>query len=253
MLVRKHGIEPWRVMDYVNHQWDAHAGLVGRSPLRKIHVKDGFDFIKQRMAGSKELSKEAFVRICKDMLIVKAISSLPHEIDTLNEVFDGLDFDKSGSIELGELAGGAAHFFRGTEAERMQAVFEMLDADGSGEISKDELEEWLTPFVNVMIPDPASPLRSHIIGKVVNDIHLEMDEDRENDISYVEMAGWIDKGNTIVHSAAASIERGLHTVHDPERQHRRWNHRKQMYLDACIEKLCLEPCHAVTRCDPIIV
>merc|ERR1712110_1403476 len=110
----------------------------------------------------------------------------------------------------------------------------------------DELEACLMPFVNAMIPETAKPLRPILLGKVTDDIQLEMDIDRQDGISYAEMVEWISKGNTIIGRVGRSIEDSMFEINDPRHRRRRARLRRTIYTDDLIEGLCMTPCSAAS-------
>jgi Ca2+-binding EF-hand superfamily protein len=152
----------------------------------------------------------------------KGIPQKPRDRDELYEIYDSMDFDRSGYLSLGEWAGGLSVFFRGTQEECVHAVFNTLDRDKSRTLTKTELQEYLKPFVKAMSPPQADALRPVLLKKATDDIYREMDIDHRNDISSEELLAWTRRGNNIIDKLADIIDKEVYRIWLAERERQRY-------------------------------
>mmetsp|Transcript_19785 Transcript_19785/g.35181 ORF Transcript_19785/g.35181 Transcript_19785/m.35181 type:complete len:502 (-) Transcript_19785:151-1656(-) len=222
-LINLHNIEPWDARGLIKDNLQKQSELARRSPMRKVPVKDGLDFMRAKagnnmglgsnMFGSgADLSKERFVDTIVMLLGAKEIPHTPAEREDLNAVFDSMDFDGNGSLSTGEWAAGLSVFFKGSMEEAVQAVFSCLDINKDGGISKKELQVYLGPFVKAMSPPSAAAIRPLLEKKAVDDIYYDMDMDHTADISSSEMIAWTKKGNNIVDKLADIIDKEVYQI-----------------------------------------
>jgi Ca2+-binding EF-hand superfamily protein len=218
-LISINNIEAWNARALIKENLKKQSDLARRSPLRFVPVKDGLSFISSRVSGFfRTLSRDLFVRLCLDLLHFKEVQNGPKDRDELYDIYDSMDFDRSGTLSLGEWAGGLSVFFKGDTSQCVQAVFSALDVDNSDTITKKELHEYLKPFVKAMTPAAADALRPLLLKKATDDIYKEMDMDEENDISSEEMLEWTRRGNNIVDRLADIIDGEVYRICLAERE-----------------------------------
>jgi len=142
------------------------------------------------LAGDQGIDKDTFVKYCNELLDARKVIVTPQQRLQLYEIFDSIDLDMSGFLSVGEWAGGLSVFLDGKPEQCTRAVFSALDVDDSGALSKDELREYLTPFVKVMSPPSADALRPILVKKVTDDVFAEIDTSKDGDISVDEFIQW---------------------------------------------------------------
>jgi Ca2+-binding EF-hand superfamily protein len=217
-LISLHGIEPWNARELINDNLRRQGELARRSPLRQVHVEDGLNYIGQKISswlpGSKGLTRENFVKSCLELLRTRNVLPFagPGDRQELLDIFTSMDFDRNGSLSLGEWAGGLSVFFKGTFEESMHAVFQTLDSNKNGSLSKTELQEYLKPFVKAMSPNQADSLRPLLLKKATDDIYKDMDFDHNNAISSNELLEWSRRGNSIVDKLADIIDKEVYRI-----------------------------------------
>mmetsp|Transcript_50731 Transcript_50731/g.162340 ORF Transcript_50731/g.162340 Transcript_50731/m.162340 type:complete len:398 (+) Transcript_50731:62-1255(+) len=195
-LLKKHSIEPWHARNLIKDKLQLQLELARDCPLRQIPVEEGLAYFRSKCPGP--MGKEVFVELSMELLKSKAIWTTPKHTDDLHHIFDSMDFDRSGSLDSGEWAGGLTVFFKGDTAQCVHAVFSTLDRDGNGKLSKAELSEYLKPVVKAMVPKEAEPLQPLLLSKSVDHIYAEMDEDTDGGVTSDEMLAWTRKGNNLV-------------------------------------------------------
>jgi len=221
-LITMHGIEPWNARELIRENLKRQAELAKRSPLRFIHVRDGLQYIGEKAHAwfSRTLTRDRFARAASDLLYSRNIQHTAQDRDQLLDVFDSMDFDRNGSLSLGEWAGGLSVFFKGTQDESVHAVFMALDTDKSGTLTSRELQEYLKPFVKAMSPATADSLRPLLLKKATMDLYDEMDLDHKNDISVEELLGWSRRGNNIIDKLADIIDKEVYRIWLREKERR---------------------------------
>merc|ERR1712187_421712 len=122
------------------------------------------------------------------------------------------DFDQNGALSIGEWAGGLSVFFRGTPEDGVRALFNVLDRDQSQSLDKNELQEYLKPYVSACTPSRADALRPLLLKKTTDDIFNEMDVDGANDISSDEMLNWIRNNNSIIARVITIIDTEVYNM-----------------------------------------
>eukprot|EP00442_Polarella_glacialis_P009742 CAMPEP_0115086704 /NCGR_PEP_ID=MMETSP0227-20121206/22761_1 /TAXON_ID=89957 /ORGANISM="Polarella glacialis, Strain CCMP 1383" /LENGTH=479 /DNA_ID=CAMNT_0002476247 /DNA_START=95 /DNA_END=1534 /DNA_ORIENTATION=+ len=213
-LINLHSIEPWDARSLVKDNLAKQGELAKRSPLRKVQVEDGLQFVKAKTQGwfQASLTRDQFVTICITLLATKEVQHTQKDRDDLYLIFDSLDFDGNGELSTGEWAAGLSVFFKGIMEIAVRAVFQTLDADNNASISKRELKAYVSPFVKAMVPPQASALRPVLESKVVNDIYSEMDMDKKGGISSDEMIMWTKKGNNLIDKLADIIDKEVYQI-----------------------------------------
>lgn len=208
-LINAHCIEPWSAKGLVKDMLLKQRELAKRSPLYQVPIDLGLAYIWQHPSlrwYQTHVTKEAFVAACLDLLFRMSIPFTPADRDDLFEVFDSMDFDRSGFLSVGELAGGLSVFLKGDTEKCVKAVFGALDTDKSDTLSRRELQEYLRPYVQAMSPAEAAAIRPVLLKKATDVIYSEMDSDKSNDVSEVEMLNWTKRGNSIIDRLAEIID-----------------------------------------------
>lgn len=217
-VINLHGIEPWDARGLIKENLRRQGELARRSPLRKVSVKEGIAYMKDKTKGgggllsSSEVSREQFVEAIVMLLGHESVPHTPQEREDLYAVFDSMDFDKNGKLCVSEWAAGLAVFFNGSTDDACRAVFSCLDTNSNGSVSKKELQAYLSPFVKAMTPSSAAALRPLLEKKATDDIYWDMDMDHSQDISADEMLQWTKKGNNIVDKLADIIDKEVYQI-----------------------------------------
>jgi len=194
-------IEPWSAKDRIMVHLQKQEMLARKTPLRHVPVQDGLNHFTNHASGILGGMTEAvFRKQAIAVLNAKGIKYSRADEQELTDVFKSMDYDDSGRLSLGEWAGGMTVFFRGSREDCVHAVFEALDADHNGTLSRQELREYLKPFVKAMVPEEAAALRPVLLKKATDDIFDEMDHFRQVDecITSEEMILWMQDGNNII-------------------------------------------------------
>merc|ERR1712232_928645 len=155
---------------------------------------------------------EQFVKTSIELMQTRGIQYNERDRQMLHEIFDSMDFDKSGTLDLGEWAGGLSVFFRGTQEECVHAVFNALDRDRNKTLSKPELQEYLKPFVKAMSPGEADSLRPLLVKKATDEIYNDMDFNHDGKITSEELLEWSRRGNTIIEKMADIIDKEVYRI-----------------------------------------
>jgi len=206
-LINLHGIAPWSAKDLVRQRLEKQKQLSKQSPLRLVPVEEGLVAIAQ---GGFPLRQPAFIRTCVAHLKSRQVAVGPRDGQVLAEVFEVMDFDKSGTLSLGEFAAGLSIFFEGDVDRCISAVFDLLDTTKSHSLTKQELEEYLRPLVQAMTPPEAEALWPLLLKKATDDIYVEWGAVRRGEVFLDEMMRWTKKGNTIVDRLAEIIDRTVY-------------------------------------------
>ena len=216
-VIHMYDIQPWNARSLIRDRLNKQGDLARTSPLRKVPVKDGLSYFRQKVTSSwvrpsSEVQKDEFVETIIMLLGHLDIPHNPREREGLYEVFDSMDFDGNGTLSTGEWAAGLSVYMKGSMEEAVRAVFNCLDANGDGAISKSELQVYLSPFVKAMSPPEAAALRPLLEKKAVDDIYYDMDMDHTADISSDEMLSWSKRGNNIVDRLADIIDQEVYQI-----------------------------------------
>jgi len=188
-------------------------GAFGAHPLCKINVGVAMTHFKGCVGGWTnyyKLKRDNFFNQAQILLKKNGdIMLKTHEIVSIYDMFDLLDVDKSGELELGEWAVGLSLLFQGSAEEKITAAFQVIDKDSDGSISRRELFKYFQPFMNVIIPDEAEAIRPVMASKVTDEVHKEMLEKAGKKVGdgllladYVAFA----KGTDVVLHAAEKID-----------------------------------------------
>mmetsp|Transcript_59268 Transcript_59268/g.111041 ORF Transcript_59268/g.111041 Transcript_59268/m.111041 type:complete len:439 (-) Transcript_59268:29-1345(-) len=214
-VINMYEIKPWNARSLIRDNLTKQGDLARKSPLRKVPVLEGLEYFQQQVKSAiftRELTKDRFVEIAVMLLGRQNVPHNPREREELYEIFDSMDFDKNGTLSLGEWAAGLSVFFKGTMEQAVRAVFRCLDSNEDGAISKTELQVYLSPFVKAMSPPEAAALRPILEKKAVDDIYYDMDMDHQADISTEEMLAWSKRGNNIVDRLADIIDQEVYQL-----------------------------------------
>lgn len=214
-VITLNGIEPWAAKELIKNQMKTQQALAKRSPLRYVPIEEGLQYFAKYAGNnswSHNISRERFVQIALDLISAKGISHTHKEREELNAIFDSLDYDKNGSLSVGEWAGGLTVFFQGTQEKAVHAVFTALDRDGSKSLSKNELQEYFRPFVKAMTPPEAESLRPLLLRKATDDIYKEMDLDKNCLVTSDEMWEWTSRGNSILDRLTDIIDKEVFKI-----------------------------------------
>lgn len=208
-MINLHSIAPWSAKDLVRKRLDMQKQLATRSPLRLVPVEEGLSAIGNGVGGWP-CRKPAFIRACVSHLKSRQMPVSAADTDLIGEVFDMMDFNASGTILLGEFAGGLSVFFEGDAARCVSAAFTLLDTSKSKTLTKPELEEYLQPFVQAMTPPQAESLWPLLLKKATEAFYVEWGGARRGDVFADEMLRWTRLGNCIVDRLSEIIDRTVY-------------------------------------------
>lgn len=167
------------------------------SPLRKIAVENALEVYHQASSSRNGTFNEG--EFVETTVMVATANGVPAD-DTISahakEVFSSLDADGNGELRLGEWASGVPLFFHcgGRKADAM--VFKILDADGNGFLSFDELQEYLLPLVNALVPKSHTnglKLRKQLQMELSGKVFGEVDQNNDGKLSPEEFNNWAKK------------------------------------------------------------
>lgn len=117
------------------------------SRLREIPVLKGLPALRAAAAGDSKLTRVQFLDCYQELLRSHSIE-VPSE-DVRGAIFDLVDRDGNGVVDMMELVCGVALLCGGTEDEKFEAIFNTVDANSDGFISVDELFKFLTSVFRV--------------------------------------------------------------------------------------------------------
>jgi len=244
VVMNVHSIESWNAKALVRENLRRQGELAKSTPLRLIPVLDGLKYINECLhilAGpvgrgldmlmcrrGYHMKREQFVTICWEMMRDlkdyrgNRVRRKPADQQELYEIFDSMDFDRSGELSTGEWAGGCSVFFHGSMEDSVRAVFQILDQNKDGHLTQPELREYMRPFVKAMIPERAAALQPMLLKRATEVIFREMDKEIKGDgvITAEEMIKWTAEGKNIIDSLATVIDREVYTLWQKNNQER---------------------------------
>lgn len=207
-IINLHHIPPWQAFEMVKDARKAQEALKIRSPLRRVNVYDGLNYFKDYVSGHcvihHSLTKDRFHRLAVQLLEHGPPSqpgTIPHtqkDRSDLLDIYDSIDYDRNGTLSIGEWAGGLAVYFEGRPEDRVRATFELLDQNGDAELSQYELKQYVRPFIKAMTPYEAEALRPLLENHATESLYQEMDKNNDSQITADEMVDWSASGNEIV-------------------------------------------------------
>lgn len=212
-LISMHGIQPWQAQELINDNRKKQVELKQRTPLQHVPVEDGLQhFVQYTSSWVQHLTRDRFTKQAAKLLEKRQVPMTQMDRNELADVFDSLDYDRNGELSTGEWAGGLSFFFKGTQEDHIHAVFDVLDLDGSKTLTKNELKEYIKPYVKAMTPPEADVLRPLLTNRACDQIYEEMDKDHQHDITSEEMVEWYAKGNDLISKIATIIEAEVYTL-----------------------------------------
>lgn len=211
VMLKAADIQPWPARAMIQERLDKQTRLAGTSPLRTIPVRDGFEHFSRHIGTFGGLSKDKFFEISKNLIEVHKIKHKPDEIQSLQTVFDLIDYDQSNDLTIGEWASGLTIFFKGTQEEKSTALFLLIDRDGNGCISKKEMVEYVSPLVKAMTPPEAAALRPMLVSHAADTIFNQVDLDHDGKCSSSEFVKW-RQNHDIVNELCQVIEGEVYKV-----------------------------------------
>jgi len=114
----------------------------------KVEVKELYDIFKS-ISPDSAVDRETFKKGLSKLTTV----GLKHIDDTpfADRLFDLLDTNRDGVVDLGEFVCGLSLLCKGSVEEKLELSFKAYDIDGNGYISKDELSQmfksaWMAGF-----------------------------------------------------------------------------------------------------------
>jgi len=211
VVIRSAGIQPWPAKTMIRGCLEHQVRLARSSPLRTIPVRYGLDHFSRHIGRFHGLSKKAFVEVAKNLIEVRRIPLRPHEAESLEAIFDSMDYSKNGELEVGEWASGLTVFFKGAQEEKTAALFQLLDRSNHGHLSKPEIKEYVTPLVKAMTPSEAAGLRPLLISHTTDTIFNQVDMNHDGKCDSNEFKAWL-KDHDVVNELANVIEGEIYKI-----------------------------------------
>lgn len=238
-VMRLGGIESWSSRSLVAERLQRQLELAGRSPLRHVAVERAVASISAQSWRSRSgvltlwqargvcIRRDEFVQACMEMVLTEKdanghpISVVGQDREDLRSIFDSMDFDGNGTLGTGEWAGLCSIFFRGSMQESLRAVFAVLDEDSSNTLTREEVQEYLRPYVRALMPDGALALEPMLLKRTTEQIFQEMDGDRNGSVTCEELIAWTQHGGSIIDSLADIIDAEVYRLWIEEAERRR--------------------------------
>jgi Ca2+-binding EF-hand superfamily protein len=151
--------------------------------LKALHK----DFIN-RATNKKnpELNKEQFKNLFRDHVRGDGAQLLGEKLD-LDEIFDNMDVDKSGSISFRELLVWLGVYLKGSEDEKLTHIFNAFDQDSNGVLDSSEI----TNVLRVLRESNKGKVSESEAIKKAADLVRQLDQDKDGHITLGE---WIAVG-----------------------------------------------------------
>jgi len=202
-VIRSGDIQPWPAKALIRERLETQATLARESALRTIPVQDGFEHFSSHIGRFTGLTRDDFIATAKNLIENRHAghqankSATQEEVNTLEAVFDSMDYDENEELTVGEWAGGLTVFFKGTQDEKTTALFQLLDRDGSGSLSKGEMKEYLSPLVKAMTPPEAAALRPLLLAHANDTIFEQVDLNHDGKCDTSEFLAWRADHNVV--------------------------------------------------------
>lgn len=174
--------------------------------LSAYDVNDIFDFFQASADANGSLTQAAFFR-CFNKLLAKDRGRNDREtqertrelLDTLFELFDA---DRSGTIEVQELASGLSILCGGSLEDKARALFRLYDTNNDGFISPNEMDAYLTGVFKVLYQ--ASPhleaqtamTPRSLAQATTRECFQAFDRNRDHQLSFDEFRQWLEHQKT---------------------------------------------------------
>jgi Ca2+-binding EF-hand superfamily protein/predicted ferric reductase len=118
----------------------------------------------------------------------------------VDRIFNMLDTDESGSLDLVELIDGIASFISGDRKEKMRFLFRVYDADNNGYIDRDELRTYLRNCLD----ESSLQIPPYQFERLVSVVFDDADEDGSDTITFEEMQAQLDRHPMILDDLSLS-------------------------------------------------
>lgn len=118
-----------------------------RSGLREVPVAQGLAALRRAGGSEGRLARGAFLCCYEELLRSRGLEVPPAEVRAA--VFDLVDRDGNGVVDLMELVSGVSLLCGGTDDEKLHAVFSSFDENDDGFISMEEMFKFLTSVFRV--------------------------------------------------------------------------------------------------------
>eukprot|EP00746_Dinoflagellata_sp_MGD_P148975 gnl/MRDRNA2_/MRDRNA2_81093_c0_seq1.p1 gnl/MRDRNA2_/MRDRNA2_81093_c0~~gnl/MRDRNA2_/MRDRNA2_81093_c0_seq1.p1 ORF type:complete len:364 (-),score=78.01 gnl/MRDRNA2_/MRDRNA2_81093_c0_seq1:192-1220(-) len=197
-------IEPWSANSLIQERLHKQAQLARVSPLRFVPVVDGLHHFKNATGKLDGMRRHSFVKGLRNLLKTD-------KVELEDEILEAMDYDGSEALSIGEWAVGLTFLFKGTPEEKAKAIFELLDQDQDGFLSKEEIKEFVTPYVKAMIPPQALPLRPHLLEHCGEEVRRSMMCKGPRKVSQEMFIQWLCK-NDVVDFLAKIIDKEAYTM-----------------------------------------
>jgi len=177
---------------------------VSEDEMSKLQEQTGFKQVEikkvlaafQKQAKNGEINKEGFRKVLASLkeFGVKDFSSDPF----VDDLFDVVDKNKSGLVDVEELVTGISLICKGTAEEKVDLMFKLWDTNHNGVIDKDEFKNMLfkcyqTSFRALLSSDPVlrklytnETLDAQIVEplaiQIANQLFPQIDKDNSGEI-----------------------------------------------------------------------
>ncbi len=154
----------FNAMEVLNHSWIVKLAPNGKEILSDINIKSLKKYCKEHKLKKAVLTfiasrlNDSDVKNLKEIFenldenkdgtlnlneIKKGIEKLGKKVDDINNIFKSLDTDDTGKIDYTEFLAACINQKSFLREERLNEAFQMLDKDKSGKITKDEIKNSL--------------------------------------------------------------------------------------------------------------
>jgi len=187
----------------------------------RFSVDDLFELVASAADHQGWISLESFIDVMSD--IARRGRQLDAQQEgqlkrTLERLYAKFDTDRSGTVDLAELAAGLSVLSGGHRDERAEAAFRLFDPTGSGTITLPAMEAYLTAVFNTMIEVGGAEVRQRIgsasaaeLAKATAEsVFLEADLNADGTLSYSEWKRFYSQSggqalDSVMHTAPQHI------------------------------------------------
>jgi len=168
-------------------------GLTRVSPVAFIEHTKAYFHLHKRELGDIYLHE--FIRLCVEMFM-KPEDNYYDFSYAITQIFQFMDLNDNGILEVNETLKGIIHLFGGTEKEKITAAFLLFDSDESGFVEFDEVFNFvlttlkLTQHQGKGLQEESENELRDIAYATATDIYKLMDLDHTGKVSIEEFLVW---------------------------------------------------------------
>ena len=213
------------------------AEMARLTNMRMFSSEELFDLFSAAANEQGDISRDAFAAVTRDVMLQGPQLSPDDAVRAhvaVGRLFDALDTDKSGSVDLKELASGVSLIARGSLDEKVRAAFDVYDLDKNGLIDQHEMKAYLTSVYRVVLetqPDARQELggddvtAESLAEALTQDAFDKADVNKDGFLSMEEFAQWyaadgqatsdgsLSRAPTSSSSSSSKKKKLTHTVH----------------------------------------